>query len=136
MKSTYKLTIALFAGAAIGGLAIHGLHAQAKPPVYSISEIDISNPDAYTKEFVPVAQAALKAGGGRLLAAGAATTIVGEPPKSRVTVWVYDSMEELQASRNSAEYKEALKIGDKYAKFRTFAVPAQRWQHERGSWSP
>jgi hypothetical protein len=30
-------------------------------------------------------------------------------------------MEELQASRNSAEYREALKIGDKYAKFRTLA---------------
>jgi uncharacterized protein (DUF1330 family) len=122
MKSTPKLTIALFAGAAIGGLVVHGLHAQAKPPVYSISEIDISNPDAYAKEFVPVAQAALKAGGGRLLAGGKATTIVGEPPKSRVTIWVYDSMEKLQASRSSAEYKEALKIGDKYAKFRTFAV--------------
>jgi len=78
----------------------------------------------YTKEFVPVAQAALKAGGGRLVAAGKATTIAGEPAKSRVTVWVYGSMEKLQASRNSAEYKEARKIGDKYAKFRTFAVEA------------
>jgi uncharacterized protein (DUF1330 family) len=126
----------MLAGIGLGAVTVQRLHAQAKPRVYSISEIDISNLDAYTKEFVPVAQAALKAGGGRLLAAGAATTIVGEPPKSRVTVWVYDRMEELQASRNSAEYKEALKIGDKYAKFRTFAVPAQRWQHERGSWSP
>jgi len=122
MKIQYAVTLAMLAGIGLGVVTVQRLHAQAKPRVYSISEIDISNPDAYTKEFVPVAQAALKAGGGRLLAAGGATTIVGEPPKSRVTVWVYDSMEELQASRNWAEYKEALKIGDKYAKFRTFAV--------------
>src|ERR1700730_16887620 len=122
MKTHYTMALAVLAGGAIGAVAVQGLHAQAKPPVYSISEIDISNPDAYTKEFVPAAQAALKAGGGRLIAAGKGTAIAGEPPKSRITVWIYDSMDKLQASRNSADYKEALKIGDKYAKFRTFAV--------------
>ena len=32
MKSTYKLAIALAAGAAIGGVAIQGIHAQATRP--------------------------------------------------------------------------------------------------------
>ena len=39
MKSTYKLAIALAAGVAIGGVAIQGLHAQAKPPVYVVIDI-------------------------------------------------------------------------------------------------
>jgi uncharacterized protein (DUF1330 family) len=34
-------------------------------------------------------------------------------------------MEKLQAWYDSPEYKEIRKIGDKYAKFRTFAVPGQ-----------
>jgi hypothetical protein len=31
VKSNYKIALALFAGAAMGGAAVHGLHAQAKP---------------------------------------------------------------------------------------------------------
>ena len=129
MKSTYKLTIALLAGAAIGGLAIHGLHAQTKAPVYYIAEIDVTNPDAYAKEYAPKAQALIKASGGRFLAiggvagagAGKLTAFDGEAPK-RATVQVWDSMEQYQAYRNSPGFKEVRQIGDKYAKFRTFAV--------------
>jgi len=50
------------------------------------------------------------------------TALEGQPPKQRVAVQVWDSMEKIQAWRNSAEFKEARKIGDKYAKFRAFTV--------------
>jgi uncharacterized protein (DUF1330 family) len=130
MKSTYKVTIALFAGAAIGGLAIHGLHAQAKPPVYYIAEIDVTNPDAYAKEYAPKAQAIIKAAGGRFLAIGGAaatgakvTAFDGEAPK-RVVVQVWDSMEKIQAWRANPEYVALRKVGEKYAKFRSFSVDA------------
>jgi hypothetical protein len=33
--------------------AIQGLHAQATPPVYYVSIIDVTNPDAYGKEYAP-----------------------------------------------------------------------------------
>jgi heme-degrading monooxygenase HmoA len=39
-----------------------------------------------------------------------------------VTIQAWDSLEKAQAWRNSAEYKELRKIGDKYAKFRAYAV--------------
>ncbi len=39
MKTNYKLAVALVAGVAIGGAAIQGLHAQAKPPAYVIIPI-------------------------------------------------------------------------------------------------
>jgi heme-degrading monooxygenase HmoA len=41
---------------------------------------------------------------------------------SFVTGAIWDSMERLQAWFNSPDYRAARKIGDKYAKFRTFAI--------------
>src|SRR5262245_43813959 len=82
-----------------------------------------SNHHASTKEFAPKAQAALKNAGGRFLAAGQKVmALEGEPSKTRVTIQVWDSLEKMQAAYDSVEYKEARKIGDKYAKFRAFAV--------------
>ena len=129
MKTNYNVAIALVAGAAIGGAAIQGLHAQAKPPVYLVTEITVTNPQAYGKDYAPKARASIKAHGGRQIAIGGAggagagkvTAVEGEPPK-RVVIQVWDSLEKLQAWRNSADYKEARQIGDKYAKFRAFAV--------------
>ena len=123
MKANFKVAIALVAGAAIGGAAIQGLHAQAKPPVYTVSEIDVTNVAAYEKEYAPLAQASIKKSGGKLLAASQkVTSLEGAPPKARVAIQVWDSLEQVQAWRNSADYKEARKIGDKYATYRAFTV--------------
>jgi len=123
MRTRYAVTVGAVVGFGLGAVAVQAIHAQAKPPVYYIAEIDIKNMDAYTKEYVPRAQAGIKAAGGRILAAGSKiTAIEGAPPKARVAVQVWDSVEKIQAWRNSAEFKEARRIGDKYAKFRAFAV--------------
>ena len=123
MKTYYIVGLSMLTGIGVGAIAVQTLHAQAKPPVYRVSEIEITNVEAYTKEFAPKAQAALKAAGGRFLAAGQnLTALEGDPPKTRVTIQVWESLEKMQAAFNSAEYKEARKIGDKYAKFRAFAV--------------
>jgi uncharacterized protein (DUF1330 family) len=50
------------------------------------------------------------------------TALEGEPPKPRVAVLVRESMEQLQAWRNSGDFKEARKIGDKCAKFGSVAI--------------
>ena len=128
MRSNYKIAVAVTAGVAIGALAVQGLHAQAKPPVYFVAEIDVTNPDGYAKEYAPKAQAIIKAAGGRFLAIGgsAATTgtvtaFDGDAPK-RVVVQVWDSMEKIRAWRANPEYVEIRKVGEKYAKFRSFAV--------------
>jgi heme-degrading monooxygenase HmoA len=49
-------------------------------------------------------------------------TLEGAPQKSRVVIQLWDSMEQLQAYRDSAEFKQARKIGEKYVTFRTFVV--------------
>jgi len=68
MKQYLGLGLGMLAGTLIGAAAVSGLHAQAKPPVYLITEIDVTNPDAYAKEFAPKAQATIKAAGGRFIA--------------------------------------------------------------------
>ena len=122
MRAKYSVPLAMLAGIGIGAVAVQTLHAQGKPPVYYIAEVDVTNQDAYIKEFVPLAQAAAKSSGGRFLAQGGKVTVFdGEPPK-RVVVQVWDSLEKIQAWRSSAEFKAARQAGEKYAKFRTYAV--------------
>ncbi len=123
MKTRSIALLALLTGAAIGAVAIQGLQAQTKAPVYVVTETDISNLDAYQREYVPVVQATIKASGGRLVAAGQNfTALEGPPPGTRVAINQFNSFEAVQAWRNSAEYKAARKIGDKYAIFKTFAI--------------
>jgi len=123
MNTKFKLTLAVLAGAALGATAIQGLHAQAKPPVYQIVEIDVLNQEVYVKDYAPKAQAAIKASGGKFLAAGGKTTsIEGDPPKTRIVLQQWDSVEQIQAYRNSAAFKDLLPLREKLAKFRSFTV--------------
>ena len=76
--------------------------------VYQVVEIDILNQEAYLKDYVPKAQAAI---GGKFLAAGGkTTTIEGEPPKSRVVIQQWDSLDKVQAYRNSTALKDLLPL--------------------------
>jgi uncharacterized protein (DUF1330 family) len=94
-----------------------------------ISAIDVSDPDAYGKEYAAKAQAMIKAVGGRFVAIGGAagvgagkvTAFDGEAPK-RVIVQLWDNMEKINAWRADPAYVALRKIGDKYAKFHSFAV--------------
>ena len=123
MNARYTVLAAAVAGFAAGAVTIEQLHAQAKPPVFYVAEIDMKNADAYQKEYAPKAQALIKKMGGKVLAAGSnITAIEGAPPKSRVAVQQWESIEQIKKWRSSAEYKEIRKIGDKYATFRSFAV--------------
>ena len=122
MKIHYSLPLAVLAGIAIGAAVVETLHAQAKPPVYYISEIEVTDIDGYTKEYAPKVQGTVKDAGGRLLAAGQKVTALEGPAPKRAVVQVWDSVEKIQAWRNSADYKENRKIGDKYAKFRAYAI--------------
>jgi uncharacterized protein (DUF1330 family) len=126
MKIQYAVTLTLLAGVAIGAIAVQGLRAQAGPPVYVITLVDASNPDGYSKEYSPKAAASIKAAGGHRVAAGGLgggkiTALEGSPPM-RAVVNQFDSLEKAEAWRNSDAYKEARKIGNKYAKFNAFAI--------------
>ena len=123
MRAHLATGLAMLTGFVLGAVAVQGLHAQSKAPVYQVTEIDVLNQADYVKDFAPRAQAAIKAAGGRFLAAGGKVTpLEGEPPKARVVVIAWDSAEQAQAYRNSASFKELMPIRDKLAKFRAFLV--------------
>ena len=127
MKGYLALGAGLVVGIMIGAAAVTGLYAQAKPPIFVITEIDISDPEVYGKEFVPKAQA-IKAAGAKFLAIGGAgagakpiTSLEGTPPK-RVTIQQWDSLDALKAWYDGKDYQEALTVGRKYGTFRRYAV--------------
>jgi uncharacterized protein (DUF1330 family) len=129
MKTYFGIGLGMIAGSVLGAAAVTGLHAQAKTPVYLVTEIDVTNPQAFGKEFSPKAQASIKAAGGQQLAVGGAggggakglTVIVGKAPK-RAVILKWDSMDALMAWYKGADYQAALKIGEKYATFRRYAI--------------
>ena len=123
MKAQHKLTLAMLASFAAGAVAVQGLHAQAKPPAYQITEITVLDQAAYMKEYAPKAQAAIKAAGGKFLAAGGKVTALdGQAPTSRVVVISWENAEKAHAYRDSAAYKELLPTRDRLAKFRSFVI--------------
>jgi uncharacterized protein (DUF1330 family) len=123
MKTRYTVALSICAGIAAGAAAVQVLHAQARPPVYVIAEIDVTNPEPYEKGYVPGAIKAIADGGGKYIVRGGETAaIFGEPPKPRIAVMVFESMAKVRATFDSSAYKEAKKVGDKYATFRVYAV--------------
>ena len=122
MKFRTTVVLAIVAGFGLGAATVGVIHAQAKPTVFVVAEIDITNMDAYMKEYQPKAVALVQKYGGRLLAASANVTPLDGQRPSRVAVQQWESMEKVKAWFGSAEYKENRKIGDKYAKFRVYAV--------------
>jgi uncharacterized protein (DUF1330 family) len=128
MKSRWSIAVSTLVGMGAGALATDRLHAQLKPPVYFIGQIDVTNAEGYAKEYLPRAREIIKAHGGQLVAAGGAAgsgkpviAVDGEPPK-RVVIYKYDSVDALRAWRNDPAYEEVRKIGERYAQYRTFAV--------------
>jgi uncharacterized protein (DUF1330 family) len=122
MKSRISIGLAVIAGFGLGAVSIHTLHAQAKPPVFTIVEVDVSNVDAYGKEYAPKAQQLLRDKGARILVGSNNVVAFEGKPAKRLAVHQWESMEKAKAWYDSKEYKENRKVGDKYAKFRILAV--------------
>ena len=122
MKARFGMVLSMAVGAALGGAAIEALHAQAKPPVYMIAINEVSDQERYAKEYVSPAQKSVRDHGGEYLAAGPGTQLAGSLPHGPVVILRWESMEALQAWRNSPDFQAALKIGEKYAKFNIVAV--------------
>ena len=121
MKTPLTIAVSILLGAALGGAAIQALHAQAKP-VYMIAINEVTDQNAYAKEYVPPAQKSVKDHGGEYVAAGPGTQVVGNLPQGPVVILRWESMEALQAWHNSPDFQATLKVGEKYAKFNIVAV--------------
>jgi uncharacterized protein (DUF1330 family) len=123
MKARYTIVLSVLAGATLGAGAVQALHAQAEPPAYVVAEIDVKNPVPYERDYVRDAVKAITDGGGKYLVRGGKTaSLYGEPPKPRIAIMVFGSMEKARAAFSSPAYKAAKKAGDKHASFRVYAV--------------
>ena len=73
MRAHIETGLAILVGFGLGAGAVGGLRAQAKPPAYVISEIEVTNDDAYANEYVPLANKALADSGQKRLVSGGKT---------------------------------------------------------------
>jgi uncharacterized protein (DUF1330 family) len=125
MKTRYTVVLSMIAGAALGGAAIQGLHAQAKPKAYTVSELETIDAAA-NAAFVPLVQAAQKAAGGRNLRTGGGKIVAleGAAPK-RVAITEWDSLEQAEAFYKSKAWNDLAPQRDKALKtIRRYAVEA------------
>jgi uncharacterized protein (DUF1330 family) len=123
MGTRYTVALAMVAGGVIGGLAVEGIHAQARPPAYYIAEIDVSNENIYNKDWAPKADETVKAAGGTYLVSSTdVERIEGAAPK-RLLISKWDNIDKLTAWRESQAYMRTLPILDKAIKsVRSYAV--------------
>ena len=104
MKTKYTVALSLLVGVVVGAVAVQGLHAQAKPKAYRVSESEVLDAATVTA-YNPALQAAQKAAGGRSFrTTGRIVAVVGTAPK-RVNISEWDSLEQAQAWQNSEARK-------------------------------
>jgi uncharacterized protein (DUF1330 family) len=125
MKTKYKIALALFVGMGLGGLAIQGLHAQAKPATYVVIDIEaMTDPEGF--KAVPGSPGASPArltelGGRYIVRTETITAIDGTPPKRFVLI-AFDTMEKAQAWVNAPDVKETNAMRSKTTNSRAFIV--------------
>src|SRR6266702_4462630 len=93
MNARYKIVLAIVAGAVLGAAAVQGLHAQAKPKAFVITETEVLDAAALAA-YSPLARAAADAAGARRVSppGGKTVAFVGEAPK-RVGIQEWESLE-------------------------------------------
>jgi uncharacterized protein (DUF1330 family) len=126
MKVNRLTVTTLLVGAALGAAAIQTLHAQAKPPVYVVVDIEeITDPAGYAAiggRSAEAAAAVFKEYGGRFLArTDKITALDGNAPK-RSIINAFDSKEKALAWYNSAAQKDVTAIRTKTTRSRAFLV--------------
>jgi uncharacterized protein (DUF1330 family) len=124
MFGKYKLALAILGAAAVGGLAVQGLHAQAKPPVYvviDIAEVVDAQAQRANTDRPTASTPTIQQGGKYLARAGNITALDGKPP-ARLIIIAFDSVEKAKAWNESADQKKVNDVRMKATKSRSFIV--------------
>jgi uncharacterized protein (DUF1330 family) len=121
MGKCFGVVLAVLAGFACGAAVVQGVHAQAKPPAYTIAEIDVSDPATFQK-YGEATRTGIPAAGGRFIVRGGKTFVINGAPPKQIVVVQWDSLEKAQAYFESEAYKQLVPIRDKSANFRAFVI--------------
>src|ERR1700687_690513 len=120
MRTPYTVPLSLLAGVALGGLAVQGLHAQAKPKLkaYSIGEIIPIAGATISPSYLGAARKALADGNVRSMGTlkGRIFHAEGEPPPISVAMTEWDSADDARAFFQSKVWKDLAPEGEKTAK--------------------
>src|SRR6516162_6418795 len=124
MKSILKITAAVASGVLVGGGAVQMLHAQSKPPAFVVAEIAVRDLEGYEMNFLKPAQKTIADHGGKYLAGGFDKTLslAGTEPPNRVVLLQFANMDAVTAWRKEGEADLENDVGEKYAKFRVYAI--------------
>jgi uncharacterized protein (DUF1330 family) len=124
MTSNSKLVLATVVGALVGGAAIHGLHAQAGPKAYTVTELETLDPKLAADLAVRITKAQESAGGRNLRTGGGKVIpMEGSPPPSRVAITQWESLDKAQAFFKSKEWSDLAPDREKALKtIRRYAV--------------
>ena len=124
MKARYTVALSVLAGAALGAATVQGLHAQAKPKAYTVSEAETLDAAA-AAAFTPTLEAAQSAAGGHALhtRGGRVVTLDGPAAPKRVSIIEWDSLEHALAFYKSKAWNDLAPQLDKATKTtRRYAV--------------
>ena len=118
MKTQYAVALSLFAGVALGGLSVQGLHAQTKLKAYSIGEIIPIAGATVSPGYLAAARKALADAGGRSMGTlkGRIFHAEGEGPPVAVAMTEWTSADDARAFFQSKAWKELAPEGEKTAK--------------------
>src|SRR5437879_13847276 len=126
MNTKPKIVIALVAGVAIGAAAVQGLHAQAKPKAYTVTELQTVDAKAAADFAKRISEAQTKAGGRNFRTGGGKVVgLEGPPPPQRVAITEWDSLEKAEAFFKSKTWADLAPDRDKALKtIRRYGVEA------------
>ena len=126
MNTKFKFALAVVAGAALGAAAVQGLHAQAKPKAYSVTETEVLDAAAQAA-YTPLARAATIAAGARNFRTGGGRVVAieGAAAPKRVAISEWDSLEKAQEFYKSKAWTDLTPQRDKAVKtIRRYVVEA------------
>jgi uncharacterized protein (DUF1330 family) len=127
MKTNYKLAIALVAGAAIGGAATQGLHAQPKLKAYSVGELEVTG--TMDPSYLPAVRKAIEEANGHAIRTlnGRVVSIEGPPAPKNVAIIEWDSVDDAVAFYKSKAWTDLAPLRDKSQKtIRRYVVEVEK----------
>jgi uncharacterized protein (DUF1330 family) len=108
MKTRYTVVLSMIAGAALGGAAMQGVHAQlAAKKAYTVTELQTLDAQA-AADVAKRIQAAQTQAGGRNFRTGGGKVVglEGPPPPQRVAITEWDSLEKAEAFFKSKAWND------------------------------
>jgi uncharacterized protein (DUF1330 family) len=128
MKTRYTVALSLIAGAALGGAAIQGLHAQSKLKAYGVAEIEVTDPSAQPG-YLSAVRKAIENAHGRTLRTlnGRVVSIEGGAPPKNVAIIEWDSLDDAVAFYKSKAWTDLAPQRDKSQKtLRRYVVEVEK----------